>query len=43
MLPGVAWESVQKDETLIVECRSEDINLYSVTCTCAFRVPFLLI
>ena len=41
MLPGVAWESVQKDETLIVECRSEVIvNLYSVTCTCAFRVPF---
>ena len=43
MLPGVTWESVQKDETLIGECRSEDINLHFVTCTCAFRVPFLLI
>ena len=43
MLPGVTWESVQKDETLIVKSRSEDINLYSVSWTCAFRVPFLLI
>lgn len=41
-LPGVTLESVWKDEALImVEYRSEDMNLCSVTCTWSFRVPLL--